>query len=277
MKTNRILQTGIMMFAVAFFTLTGCKKETPDTDTSAASDNDQAESIYNSVFNTVDDIAKNTSGINRIGGGSQPYHVLSNCATITVDTVSNPKVVTIDFGITNCLCNDNVYRRGKIIAAFTGRYSTPGTTVTVTFDNFYHNNFKVEGNKTIHNDGINGAGHLSFSIHVFGSITNTNNQTLSWTSTRIREWIAGSTTINWDDDIYLITGTASGTGFGGKTFSANITIPLRIELSCTHIVSGAMDITPQDKPVRTIDWGTGACDDQATVTISGHTYLITLR
>ena len=56
-----------------------------------------------------------------------------------------------------------------------------------------------------------------------------------------------------------------------------ITSALRKEIGCRHIVSGSLALTPSGKPTRYVDFGTGACDDQATVTINGNVYNITLR
>jgi hypothetical protein len=43
-----------------------------------------------------------------------------------------------------------------------------------------------------------------------------------------------------------------------------------------HFTQGVLEHTPSGKAMRTIDYGNGACDDQATVTINGNTYTITL-
>lgn len=44
-----------------------------------------------------------------------------------------------------------------------------------------------------------------------------------------------------------------------------------------HFVQGTFDLTPSNKPTRHIDFGSGTCDDIATVTINNHTYTIHLR
>jgi hypothetical protein len=53
--------------------------------------------------------------------------------------------------------------------------------------------------------------------------------------------------------------------------------PLRIELACRFIVSGTIEMRPQDRPVRLLDYGNGDCDNVATVTINGETYTIYLH
>jgi hypothetical protein len=51
-----------------------------------------------------------------------------------------------------------------------------------------------------------------------------------------------------------------------------------MSLACRkHFVSGIFNHTPENKPTRTIDFGDGACDDIATVTVNGKTYTVTLR
>ena len=101
--------------------------------------------------------------------------------------------------------------------------------------------------------------------------------TITWTSARTREFIAGASTPTWTDDIYLITGTASGTSSKGNSFTAQTIDPIRKEMACYFIVSGSIEFIPSGKAVRVIDFGNGNCDNQATVTINGTVYNITLK
>ena len=103
---------------------------------------------------------------------------------------------------------------------------------------------------------------------------------MSWTSSRIRTWVSGYTTLGmggWNDDQYTITGTASGTNFEGNSFTVNITSPIHIDYSCRWIAQGIMELTPTGKATRTLDFGNGTCDNLATVTVNGQTFTITLR
>jgi hypothetical protein len=93
----------------------------------------------------------------------------------------------------------------------------------------------------------------------------------------VREWIQGTDTHNRWDDIYLITGTANGIRPNGLTWEREIINPLRVELACRFIVSGTIEIRPEDRPVRLFDYGNGDCDNIATVTINGEIYTIYLH
>ncbi|TND09332.1 MAG: hypothetical protein FD123_1419 [Bacteroidetes bacterium] len=281
MKTRKYFLNAITILAAVSFTLTSCKKEDEDTDTSGASDNALAESTYQDAANIADEAGTGALSNYRIdpeNGG-----LLTTCATITRDSANSADAdtITVDFGSVNCYCNDGRNRRGKILIVYNGTYRDSGSTWTITFDNYFVNDNQVMGSKTVTNNGHNSAGHLVYSINVNGTILLANNGgTITWTSQRQREWTAGESTPVWYDDTYSITGSASGTGASGNTFTANITNPLirNMAFGCRrHFVQGTFEFTPSNKPMRTVDFGNGACDDIATVTINNHVYTIHLR
>jgi hypothetical protein len=280
MKTNRIILATVLL-ATAAFVFTGCRREEEDTDTSASGDNALAESTFNDVTNISDEAGYNGSLSNYRSGDNEG--VLSACATITVDSLNtaDQDTIHINFGTTNCTGNDGRNRRGEIIVYYTGRYRDSASVHTITFNNYYVNDNQVLGTKTVTNLGHNSAGHLVYDIDVNGSIVLANNEgTITWNSQRQREWVSGEGTMTWGDDMYSITGTATGTGANGNSYTMNITSPLirNMALGCRrHFVQGTFELTPSNKPMRTVDFGSGACDDVATVTINNNTYTIHLR
>jgi hypothetical protein len=260
--------------ALTVFLFQACRKESKgvlDMDTVSAEDNSTAESMFNDVFALMDEAATEQPGI-RSGG----YR--ASCATVTADTASSPRVLTLDFG-SGCTGNDGRTRSGKIIITFTGRYRDAGTVISHTFDNFYINGNKVEGTKTVTNMGLNAEGNLVYKIEVKGAKITTDQGVLTWESTREREWTAGSNTPSILDDEYDITGTASGVNRKGSAYTIKIddTAPVHVKVGCRWIVSGKVDIMPEGKSTRTVDYGFGTCDSQATVTINGQTYAFQMR
>lgn len=272
-------------------TISACKKDKNETfdladDARIAYDNSVAEASFDNVSSVADEgyrIAENSSGntTSFIAGS------ITNCLTITLDTVSNPRILMLDFGTTDCLCKDGNYRRGKIIISYTGHYRDSGHQHTITFDNYYINFNKIDGTKTVTNNGRNNSGNLWFSITVNGSVTidpqysfNQTGGTITYTSNRTREWIAGENTFAWNDDIYLISGTASGSTTSGKSYSLATQNgqPLRLEIGFPHFVSGILEITPQGKSTRYIDYSyvNNQRDNLAMLTVNGQTRTITL-
>ncbi len=248
-----------------------------DNNTQSASDNSFAESTNNDVANISAQSEDN--GVTGSYSDSTYGFLLSPCANISIDNISSPHKLIIDFGADNCLCYDGKYRRGKILVSYSGRYRDSASSHTITFDNYYVNNYKVDGTQTVINNGHNANGNLTFTVQVNSVITDSTGKTLSYTSTRTREWVAGESTgglFGWADDVYSITGTASGTAFDGTQFTSNITSALIVALNCHWIEKGTIQFTPGSKLTRTIDFGNGDCDDKATVSIAGISFNISL-
>ena len=248
------------------------KNNKSDNDTEMSSDNALAENSYNDALNIADEASTLNTGDNL---GS--YKTTSNCATITHDTMTNPKTIVIDFGNTNCLCNDGRYRKGKILVSYTGKYKIAGSTHTITFDNYFINNNQIMGSKTVSNMGLNANNQSYFSISVAGKIIKANmTDSIVWNSNRTRTWTQGEATQTWTDDVYEITGSGNGSNSHGS-YTMNIVQPLVKALACDWISSGKVELQPSGKLLRTIDYGNGNCDNNATVLINGNTYNITLH
>lgn len=290
MNTKKIIFRSLLAFALLGFLSSACKKEKKeeiDTDTQSSSDNSLAESSFNDVTSIADEANEGSLSTFRDMGTDGLLSACSNIVRLHADS-SNADTLLISFGFNNgnnvnvnCLCADGRYRRGVINVIYTGKYRDSLSTHTISFTNYYVNDNQMLGTKTVTNNGRNAAGHPTFSIVVNGTIQLANNGgTLVWNATRNREWIAGYNTFgpgNWNDDVYLVTGSSTGTSASGNTFSSSITSPLKRALNCRWIESGTVDFTPSGKPTRTLDYGNGNCDDQATVTINGTVHQITLH
>jgi hypothetical protein len=276
--TKRTLTLGLIASLLITSVFISCKKnaDKSDNDVEAAENNSLAESNYNDVTTLVDMAA--TNGTSFTFRTTDELNLLSSCVTVSLDTLSTPRTIVIDFGTTNCLCTDGRNRRGKILASYTGKYRNSGTVISITFDNYFVNDNQVKGTKTVTNMGNNNAGHLVYSIQVNGQIVKANNGgTISWTSTRQREWVEGANTLTPLDDVYSITGTASGTSAQEKAYTIAITQALVRKMNCRWFESGKVEVTPEGLATRTLDYGTTGCDANATVTILGRTFNVTLQ
>ena len=281
MKIKQLTLGLTLVALVGTSTLTSCRKkdkEEKDSDTAAAIDQSFASSTVNDLTNISDEAVKgnNVSSFKTADANA----LLSNCATITYDTLLAAKTVTVNFGPTNCLGNDGRNRRGSIIINFTGKYRDSLTVITVTPSGYFVNDNQVTGSKTITNKGRNAANHTVYQINANMQVIKANNGgTIYWQSNRSREWLSGESTLTWNDDVYSITGSATGTTSNGNSFNSVITSPLirNMSFGCRrHFVQGTLEHTPGGKATRYIDFGNGACDDQAVVTINGNAYTITL-
>lgn len=275
MKGSRII-CGLLIVSAAVFFLPGCKKDTTNknANVSWASDNALAESAYGDVKDWSD---KAMAGA-KLKSTLTDTVYMGTCVLATLDLSVFPYKLTIDFGPVNCTCDDGKTRRGKMFVTFSGDYWVAGTVITYTFQNYFVNDNQVLGTKTITNKGRNASNNLYWTIEVTGQIVKANNGgTIYWNSSNTLEWLSGENTPwVWWDDVYQLTGTANGTGADGKTYTCTITVPLKKKLNCKWLESGTMEIQPQDYPLIVLDFGNGTCDNQATATVNGTVYPITM-
>jgi hypothetical protein len=279
-STGKFLKS-LLIIGLCGFVISGCKKTSPaatDSDTTASNENAFSQSTFNDAGNISDQAASSNMSTYRLNADANGS-LLSNCATIIWDTLNhtNADTLIVDFGTTNCLCHDGRYRRGKINIMYTKRhYFDSLNVITLTFNNYFVNDYGVSGTKIITNQGrINGQQTYNVVVNN-GTITKPNNGgSFTWNSNITRKWIAGQNTpFFWYDDVYSFTGNSNGVSSTGTGYVATIVTPLERALSCYWIGKGILDFTPSGKATRIIDYGNGTCDNVATVTINGHQYTV---
>ncbi len=279
MKTKTAI---IAMLAISFFAISSCKKDKTNNDEETellieVQKNDaEATKIYNLINDEVNDLSAHIDSLNYV----TPSKTLDSCVTITInhpDTTTWPKTVVIDFS-GNCTTSNGNVLSGQIIIVQTNRYRADGMVRTITFNSFRINSNIVSGTKTITNIGlVNGFRTYSVTI-ANGSITTPDGEViLTRTAQRTRTWIQGESTYTIWDDVNSITGVTSGTTRSDKSYTATIVEPLIVARSCRWIKQGKIALNIEDLPEIIIDFGSGTCDQTATVTVNGNTRTITLR
>ena len=279
MKNTKL--TFLILLLVTMVSMDSCKKRKANRSTITSQDNAAAEAAFNDVFKITEDALKDN---NLEKSNISLKSIGANCATVTVSPAypdtTFPKTVTIDFGATNCTDDYGVNRRGTITAVITGKYRTVGTTINITTQNYFVNDIKVEGNKAVTNLGPNASGNTEFSIEISNAkLTYTSGDEVTYQSSRIREWVLGENTqglFGVLDDEYDITGTASGVDRNGLAYTMVVTSPLRVAVLCRWVKQGVVEIQPDGLHLRTVDFGAGDCDAEATVEINGQTYNIVM-
>lgn len=273
MKAKFIILTAALSLVVV-----SCKKRF-DNDLSAVM-NYKIETAFDEMTNISDQAITGNMVYYKSGEvvttkpGEKPLTLKTPCnVIITLDTANSVKTVTVDYGSTNCDCNDGKTRRGKIVTTFTGQYIAPGTVITHTPVDYYVNDIKYDGSKTVTNMGLNSSGQPYFNVQIDGTATKTDGEIVTYTSTRVRTWIQGFTTpTDRFDDQYSISGNATGSFSNGGGYTAQITNPLLVKVGCPFPISGTLEMTPINKPVRTIDYGQGTCDYTFTVAVNGQVF-----
>jgi hypothetical protein len=284
MNKIKFLSKLLLIFTALTLSLSSCKKNnlTDDAESSAAQNLNIADIEDDNLQIMADqaaadvDISLRTSNID-----NSAVDLITGCATVTKDTLSTPKKITIDFG-TGCTNANGVTRKGKLLITYTGAYRATGTTITINTDGYYVNENKVDINKTIYNTGLNDNGNIVYQIQSTRTVTFPDGiTTRSTTANKTREWLEGASTPTvFADDVYRIIGTATHTSKRGILYDVTTITPLIRKVVCHQFVSGEVKIVRNGNTTRFgfINFGNGDCDDTATVTLdNGRIFNISLR
>ncbi len=267
MKTKAFISALLLSFGIGIMLFSCTKEEVSSTDLNAVSQDETK------IDNYFDDASSETD---MYDNGTKSAELKSNCTptvSITHPTQGSffPKHIVIDYGTDGCEGYFGHVRKGKIIVVQTNFMIVPGALRTITYENFYLDDFKIEGTRTVTSNGLNAEqNYQRTTVLSNGKITTPDGKIISRSAEHIQTWISGSQTpINIFDDKWQITGSAAGTNRNGKSYTSVITSPLIFDLSCTHKITQGVKTITTDNHVIVIDFGNGDCDSQIDITIDG--------
>lgn len=202
---------------------------------------------------------------------------LGDCPVVTTDKTAAPQVMTIDFG-TSCTGKDGKIRSGKIIVTSTS-FNTFPSVRNKSFDNFIVDSKKVEGSivKTISKDEVNNIRTAQLQEDL--TITFPENKGIAKRVANLTRQYQRNTLENKTDNQIVSWGTVEFTRISGVKLTKTILAdnPLVYKAACHHIVSGIVLFTTSNNRTWKVDYGTGECDDIATLTNGDKTKEIKIR
>jgi hypothetical protein len=272
--------------AVCLLAAAGCRRTSAE-DPAPASEIELTSAEVTTNENEASDMVNISEGYaqdpnnaaNKSGG------LRGNCTTVTKTATPNDSTLVISFN--GQTCNDGKKRSGKIYLKFSSisgsSFRTHNGNLTVTTgtgaDQYKVNDANVDGTITYTRTNF---GTLNPTLRVVTSLTITTagGRGVTYQADRTSTLTAGGATFfNPFDDIWLVSGTASGVNGRGLSWSTTINQAklLRVDRACRFLTAGEFTLLVANQPSVTIDYGTGACDNQATFTINGVTKAFSLR
>lgn len=290
MKKQILLPGILVLFCALIFS--NCKKESsttdPQTEVSAHSD-DQSN-----FDNQIDDIANDAdvaveSSSSFSGRTDQPQSLICN-ASVVVDTISNPRTITITYNGNNCL--NTASRTGTVVISMAAgvHWKDAGAAVTITATNLQitrlsdNKSITINGSKTY----TNVSGGLLVNLATLGTIIHTITSsaiTVTFDNGSQRSWhIAKQRTFTYNNGVVVtttgthtegnITGVAEwGVNRFGHAFTTAITTPMVIRQDCNfRLVSGQV-VHALPNVTATATFGLNANGDATSCPGTGHYYM----
>lgn len=273
----RLLVLAIILSASTFYS---CSKDdspdnaTPPDDLTAqelTAARIQSDLVFDDVSSEVLQVSVNST----TGAASTTS---SACATVTIspqDLTTWPKTITIDYGSTGCTGINGWVRKGKISYTLNKLPREAGAVVNVSFENYYVNGYKLEGSYSITNNGSSDA-NLNITTRLAnGKITYPDGKWYTRTSTINWQQVAGSTTALVLDDEFNVTGEAVIKSSANNELITSSKTPLLRKVTCGNFVSGQLNVA-YNGIAGVLDFGGGACDKSATLSLGTRNYEVTL-
>ena len=202
-----------------------------------------------------------------------------NCIDqLDTNTTGFPLSIVADFGSDECDSQDLRKRKGELYFQFNNKWSVPGAMVNISPNNYRVDDYQVSGVITITNLGDNTIGNQEIGLEVVGGQIKSPDNTVvfSWNCDLILEWDQGRVSSLVEDDAWLIRGTSYGSNRNSTAFESEVVEPVRCELICRWMKEGSVEIIPDQREIRELDFGLGDCNELATVYVGGKNYTITL-
>lgn len=289
MKTKNLFR---LIALVAIFSLASCSKDNNSTDTKLTNADVIASNKMDQASNDISDFVEEQEGSTYLNASTGKISnlansLLSDCAHITrvpafgtAPTVGQTVTKTIDFSYNNpagCTLANGNNLKGKIIISFIYDPSATSHTINYSFDNFYHNENKIEGNRnvtrTLDSSTLLSTPHPIHTMNVDMTVTFANGAIYHRVGVRTRECVLNFGNNDVSDNVYKLYQSITTTRPNGAqhVYSVLISTPLTIDMSCQYrVTSGILSITGPNH-TAIIDYGSGTCDNNATISIDGGT------
>ncbi len=273
-----IIYLFVSMAFVAYMSSCQKVKDATDFGEDTALNDDASEALFDDAFSEADGFS---------AGGNTKLASADSCTptvTIVADSAGTkgfPRTITVDFGDNYCSAKNGRQRKGKIIITQSARRMTAGATRSISFVNYYVNDYKIEGTQSVAFNGKDDNGNYSWTWKLVGGIITTpDNVSILRDAEHTRTLVEGADTpMNRWDNVWKITGSASGINGNGVAYTRTIDAnnPVVRNEACRFAVKGTVTFEREGKSNVVLDYGDGTCDDKATVTVDGETKDITLR
>jgi hypothetical protein len=275
----------LLLLAVVCCAVAACQKNTDTEPTEitlgekqTAKDYSTSENLFAEAYQIVDMEAQKQPTLN--GFTREVSLDVRACPNVTLTPSGStfPKTLTIDYG-TGCTTSSGKTASGKIIAVFSGKTRLLGGTVSMTFQNFVYKGYTLGGTYLV---TYTTASNLTAQI-TNGTLATPDGKNLTYQATFTFMQTEGASTTyltNGEagilDDVYAITGSASGKDATNVNYTMTILTPLVKKLNCEWIVSGSVELKVTGQATKKLDFGTGNCDNAATLTVGRLTTPVTL-
>ncbi|MFV1976087.1 MAG: hypothetical protein ACC651_10080, partial [Candidatus Scalindua sp.] len=231
----------------------------------------EAEESVENLFDVIESITNSAIKVSESNSGGRVAEINDPelaCATVDFTGTRQSGRVEINFG-DGCEGPDGKIRKGIIVVEYDGHWLVNDSKIYTVLKNFYVDDVKIEGTRILTNVSVD-LEALVYTVEIInGKVIWPDETFLTRESDRTHTWIFG----NGLDDFELhVEGEALGKTRLGVEYTSKTIEPLIFKSSCRGNtiylpVSGVKTITIPERPVITVNYGLGDCDNKFEISI----------
>jgi len=312
MKTRSLYLIGAAVTLMSI--LNACKKDNNSNNTTSSADlqtqSDDQTQVTNendAVVNDVNAVLSSQSGVTGASvnpgyqhgvaaqGGSSVESPICD-ATVTLDTTSSTRVLTITYNGSNCALTRT--RTGTVVVTWPAGHAwrDQGAVITVSFQSLKITRIRdgksitINGTHTYTN--VSGGSLYDLAVGKINSVTHTitsDDMSITFDNGTKRTWhVARQRVYTVSGKSFLITQTGThtdgnttnisewGTNRWGNTFENVITSPLTVDGNCNWQLTGGAIETIRPEVTTTLTFGLDSSGNSTSCPVSGGSYYFKL-
>ncbi len=221
-------------------------------DTNNASSIDEANIVFMDPVNLSNEIISDEEVMNGR---------IQQCFTVSETQTENQLLVTFE---SSCEGVDGKVRSGSFLIEWSGALETNDFVYTVSFDGYKVDNHELDGSITV-SDFTYLESSFSYNVVVNdGKVIFPDGKEITYEQDL-------NYNVKYGEVFELrVTGLITGIGKEGISYVANIKEPILVVSGCEYAVSGTFDATFSGRPMFTVNYGEGECDNKAIASRGEH-------
>ncbi|PBQ34476.1 hypothetical protein CNR22_22740 [Sphingobacteriaceae bacterium] len=279
---TKTFQISLVLAGLCTVLFTNCsKKENQEVDNETQSVVDYAI-IDQEFLSIVPAIYQSLQATNGTGAATTP--TVFTCDTLSyvsgdTSTFSPNVVYSLNTSGTTCgmIMPDGKTRTGKLTIRLNGKVKKD-SKIIVKLVNYTSENISYTCDSLVLTTLEMNTSSPSFNVTLINGRCTSGTATIKYSFNRTFV-IYPNGDSNADGAVIHVFGDAFGTNRQGTNFSTSVSQQesLLKHKTCRYIDKGLMELTPEGFKTRTIDFGNGTCDDEATFTVKENTVAFKLK
>lgn len=270
------------LITLLIFTLfTWCKKDGTelDNETQSAVDDAISEQEFMAVPPAALQCAVNSMRTVNYKISDLPCDTLTKISGDTLWGTANHVDPTYTMSVSNATCSkimpDGKTRTGSLYIRLTGRLHEAGTKMIIKFKDYVADGISFSSDSIIVTTSSLTLNEMQYNIKVINGLLQTSSYSIKFNMDRT----ISAHDLTGSNPYINVYGTADGVNREKRKFTVTVpqSNPLTKHNNCPYIDKGILQLTPDGFKTRTVDFGDGTCDENASFTVNGNTIAFKLK